>query len=168
MGEASGKTGMQKKWEELQISNDFLFGEGRHIYTFRNYCAEDKKIPLQDETTKIFLNAEGTKRDVGKELRDFLNYVAGRKPKNPFVAKLDEAVKKAKKNREWRHEYMTLLMRDQENVERGIAIGREEGKIYGAISTCRDLGISDHDILIRLQKKFYLSEEEAKHYLQLA
>ena len=26
----------------------------------------------------------------------------------------DDAVKRAKKNREWRHEYMTLLMRDQE------------------------------------------------------
>jgi len=31
-----------------------------------------------------------------------------------------EAVKEAKKNREWRHEYMTLLMRDQKNIEKGI------------------------------------------------
>lgn len=29
----------------------------------------------------------------------------------------------AKKNREWRHEYMTLLMRDQENIEKGIKKG---------------------------------------------
>ena len=35
----------------------------------------------------------------------------------------DDAVKRAKKNREWRHEYMTLLMRDQENIEKGIEKG---------------------------------------------
>jgi len=46
---------------------------------------------------------------------------------NVFVQKLDDAVRKAKKNRKWRHEYMTLLMRDQENMERG----REEGIAYG-------------------------------------
>ena len=32
---------------------------------------------------------------------------------------LEEAVQEAKKNREWRHEYMTLLVRDLENVEKG-------------------------------------------------
>ena len=36
-----------------------------------------------------------------------------------YVEKLEEAVQEAKKNREWRHEYMTLLMRDQENQEIG-------------------------------------------------
>ncbi len=104
-----------------------LFGKGRHMYTFRNYCTEDKTIALGDETTKIFLNAEGTKRDVSRELREFLNYVAGRKSKDPFVRELDDAVRRAKKNREWRHEYMTLLMRDQENLEKGIALGIEQG-----------------------------------------
>lgn len=41
------------------------------------------------------------------------------------MEKLEEAVKEAKKNREWRHEYMTLLMRDQENVKIGIERGEE-------------------------------------------
>jgi hypothetical protein len=45
--------------------------------------------------------------------------VAGQKPEDSYVEKLEEAVKEAKKNREWRHEYMTLLMRDQENQEIG-------------------------------------------------
>lgn len=36
-----------------------------------------------------------------------------------FVEKLEDAVQEAKRNREWRHEYMTLLMRDRENVEKG-------------------------------------------------
>lgn len=53
----------------------------------------------------------------------------GKKPDDGFVKKLEEAVKEAKKNREWRHEYMTLLMRDQKNIEKGI----EQG-IWGTVS----------------------------------
>ncbi len=45
--------------------------------------------------------------------------------------KLEEAVKEAKKNREWRHEYMTLLMRDQENQEIGERRGEKRGEKRG-------------------------------------
>lgn len=45
-----------------------------------------------------------------------------------FVKKLTEAVEKAKKNREWRHEYMTLLMRDQENQRIGEKRGEKRGE----------------------------------------
>lgn len=57
---------------------------------------------------------------------------------------------------------MTLLMRDQENIEKG----RKEGKICGAILMCRDLNLSEDVISKKLQEKFQLSEEEAKEYLQ--
>ena len=96
-----------------------LYGKGRHIYTFENICKEDNSISMGDEAIKIFLNADGTMDDVSRELKAFLDYVAGQKPEDSYVEKLEEAVQEAKKNREWRHEYMTLLMRDQENVEKG-------------------------------------------------
>ena len=89
--------------------------------------------------------------------------MAGKKTEDSFIERLEEAVKKAKTNREWRHEYMTLLMRDQENIEKGI----ERGKIYGAISMCRDLGLSDDEISKRLQEKYHLSQEEITEYLQV-
>lgn len=82
-----------------------------------------------------------------------------------LVQKLEEAVEKAKKNRKWRHEYMTLLMRDQENFEKGIEQGIEQGKIYGAVSVYREMGMTDYDISVKLQKKFRLSEKEAEEYL---
>lgn len=53
---------------------------------------------------------------------------------------------------------MTLLMRDQENIEKG--------KIYGAISMCRDLNLPEEVILQKLQDKFHLTEEEAQDYLK--
>ena len=103
-----------------------LYGKGRHIYTFENICKEDGSISMGDEAVKIFLNAKGTLDDVSDELKAFLDYVAGKKPKDAYVERLEEAVKEAKKNREWRHEYMTLLMRDQENVKIGEKRGEEK------------------------------------------
>lgn len=110
------------------------FGKGRHIYTFENICKEDKNISMGDGAVKIFLNANGTQDDVSKELKAFLDYVTGKKPEDSFVEKLEEAVKEAKKNREWRHEYMTLLMRDRENVEKG-----KELMIVNALKTTKSV-----------------------------
>ncbi len=102
-----------------------LFGLGRHIYTFKNTCQQHKELLLGDETTKIFLNSEGTMDDVSSDLKAFLEYIAGKTSDNHFVQALDNAVEKAKVNEEWRREYMTLLMRDKENFEKGLEDGVE-------------------------------------------
>ena len=138
------------------------FGMGRHIYTFENICKEDKSVLLNDGTTKIFLNAKGTMDDVSPELKAFLDYVAGKKPADPFVDELEEAVKNARKNREWRHEYMTLLMRDQENIEKGMEIGTAKGIIETGI----DFGLSEGELLKRLQDKLNITFESAQEYLE--
>ncbi len=141
-----------------------VFKKGRHIYTFENICKEDKNISLGDETTKIFLNTDSIMNDVSEELRVFLDYVAGKKSDDSYIKKLDEAVKKARLTKEWRHEFMTLSMRDRVNREEG----KKEGKIYGAISVYRDLKLSDDEILKKIQIKYELSEKEALKYLQEA
>ncbi len=60
---------------------------------------------------------------------------------------------------------MTLLMRDQENIEKGKAQGLEQGKVYGAVSVYRDMGLSDEEILKRIQEKYHLTKETAESYL---
>ena len=140
----------------------------RQIYTFENICKEDNRLSMGDETVKIFLNAEGTLDDTSKKLRAFLNYVAGQRSEDPYVERLEKAVKEARKNRKWRHEYMTLLMRDQENIEKGREEGKAEGRIegiFGMISSLRDLNIPDSIILQQLQEKFLLTKEESQEYL---
>ena len=138
-----------------------LFHMGRHIYTFENICREDKNISLGDGAVKIFLNADGKMDDVSRELKAFLDYVAGKKSEEAFVNKLEEAVKAAKKNREWRREYMTLLMRDQENIEKGIEKG-----IRGMVSALKELNIPDATIMQKIREKFDLSGEEAERYVR--
>ena len=139
------------------------FQKGRHIYTFENLCKEDKTLSLNDGMTKIFLNAKGTQDDVSQQLHAFLDYVAGKESEDLFVQKLKKAVKEAKKNRNWRLEFMTLLMRDQENIEKGRMEGRMEG-IEAIILDNLEEGISKERILIKLQKLFALNQEEAEQY----
>jgi len=103
------------------------FRLGLRRYTFRTICEEERTLVLKDETTKIILNAAGKKGDVDSNLKAFLDYVAGKQTDNEFVDRVEEKVKEARKNRKWRHEYMTLLVRDRENQEIGEERGRKEG-----------------------------------------
>ena len=75
---------------------------------------------------------------MNENLKAFLSYVSGQKRENPFVRKVDAAVCRARKNEEWRREFMTLLMRDQENIEKGRAEGRAEGIMDTLFSLVKD------------------------------
>ncbi len=104
-----------------------LFGKGRHIYSFRNFCAEDKEIELNDGAYTIFLNTKGKLNDVSPGLKNFLNYVGNGKvvDNDSFVKILDEKVTEAKNNTKWRNEYMLLLTREDEKFAEGIQSANE-------------------------------------------
>ena len=105
--------------------------------------------------------------DVSSSLRAFLDYVAGKYGDDPFIQELDEAVAEARKNREWRHEYMTLLLRDQDNIEKGRVEGRKEEReegIHLLISSLRDFGVSSGEIIKKVQEKYNLTGEEVRKY----
>ena len=92
---------------------------GLHKYTFTYRCKENLDLEMEDGTTKIVLNADSEANDIDPELKAFLDYVAGKPSDDEYVNALKEAVKKAKANKEWRKQYMTLMMRDLENQEIG-------------------------------------------------
>ncbi len=146
-----------------------LYETGRHRYTFAGACTEDPEVTIQDGAVRIFLNAKGTMNDVSSSLKAFLDYVAGTVTEDPFVQELEEAVTEARKNRKWRHEYMTLLIRDQDNLEKGreegLKVGREEG-IRLLIATLSDFHISQEQIRDALEKRYGLTAEEAARYLE--
>ena len=89
-----------------------------------------------------------------------LAYVDGKLCEDPFVQELEEAVSEVRRNREWRHEYMTLMLRDQDNIEKG----REEG-IRILVESLKNLGIPAGQIYETVKVKYSLTEEELKKYL---
>ena len=121
------------------------YGEGLHRYTFTNKCTEKPELEMGDGTTKIVLSAIGTADDVNGKLKAFLDYVAGMPSDDDYVKKLDEAVRKARQNKEWRREYMTLMQRDLENQEIGMKKGEKAGesKLGKLIAELLALGRTD-------------------------
>lgn len=110
------------------------FGLGRVQYRFENLCLEDNSLHLGDGAKKVFFNTSDYAKSENAELRALLRYIDG-KSDNPdkdcFVQELDDRMERVRENKEWRTEYMTLLMREQEireeAEERGVKKGRAEG-----------------------------------------
>jgi predicted transposase/invertase (TIGR01784 family) len=109
------------------------FKLGRHIYTFEKSCNEVPGLKLGDDTVVIVLNTKGTEDDVSEEMKDLLDYIGGKEPKSELAKSLDSEVQNVKSNGEWRREYMTLLMRDRENIALG--------KVVNLVSLIRNLKV---------------------------
>ena len=110
-----------------------LYNQGRHVYSFANYCEQDKLIPMGDATKKIFVNTRGTLDDIDVEMKQFLKYVEHSNEevangiKSEFLNKIHQKVESVRISKEAELEYMTLLMREQEKFEEGRQEGRQEG-----------------------------------------
>ena len=84
-----------------------LFRLGLHRYTFTHRCNEAPFLDLEDGAVVVFLNSRGTEDDVSPEILSFLKYMEGIITKeDPYIVRLDEAVQKAKKNADWRRQYV--------------------------------------------------------------
>lgn len=65
-------------------------------------------------------------------MKDFLEWLVSQSTcKSKLVQNLIGAVQKARNHEEWRLEYMTLLMRDQEMIQKGREEGRKAGHMAG-------------------------------------
>lgn len=140
------------------------FGEGRHQYVFENRCRANTDLVLADGAQRIFFNAAGVLTDVNEEMERFLAYLSGKKSNDSFIEKLDEAVQKAKHNREWRQEFMTLEMRDRENFVKGKSEGRAEGRAREIVEMGYEFGLTKDAVLSKLQKKLEITSQKAQEY----
>ena len=144
------------------------FLQGKAQYTFENLCVENRELRLNDGTKKVFFNACAYIHAEDEEVREFLKYVNGGKSNNPFVKAIEDKVAQVKANKEWRLEYMTLLMREEEIREEGREEGRKEGReegIRGMVSVLKELNIPLQTILTKIQEQYGLSPEMSKKYL---
>lgn len=152
------------------------FHQGKAQYTFENFCMEDKELKLNDGTKKIFFNAKDYINAEDEEIREFLKYVNGEKSDSPFVKEIEDRVAQVKASKEWRLEYVTLLMREQEiweeaeekGIEKGRAEGLEEGiekGIRGSVALLKELNVPLQTILVKIQEQYNLSPEASQKYL---
>ena len=149
----------------------------RHMYTFRNYCQEDKRIALDDGAYTIFLSTKGKIKDISPELKAYLDFIDGKASDDPFVVELKEEVARISKNSEWRRAYMHgrtwmqakqlqwqqegLQKGLQEGLQKGLREGLQEGRNEEKFDTAKRLrfmGLSDEQIQVATE----LSLEEIR------
>ena len=95
------------------------FGRGYAKYSFQNLCKEDRELYLKDGTEKIFYNCIADPEKVPENLRELYDYIRSGKVGGDLSRRIDEAVCMARKNEEWRSEYMKELLHDDDVREEG-------------------------------------------------
>ncbi len=153
------------------ICNFDSFGFGLPCYSFENYCTENKEIPLNDGTKKIFINLKAYAKVENKELREVLAYFNGCEDvDNYLVSGLKEEIKHMKQDKYIRSNYMMYSGVFEDAYFDGRQEGRQEGMQKGMRQGMLEVAESLLDVLddkmIALKCKLSLEEVEklrAKH-----
>ena len=103
------------------------FGLGYVKYSFQNRCEENQKLCLRDGTEKIFYNCVSSAEEVPEHLKELYDYIRTGRADSALTRKTEEAVGRARRNEEWRSEYMKELLHDDDVREEGRAAGLSEG-----------------------------------------
>ena len=151
---AGEKYGNLKHSIVIFVCNFDLFEKNRSVYTFESICREDTEIHLQDKRKTIFININGSREGVPKELAHLLDYLKTKTPTDGFTERLEQRVLEIRRDTEWRDDYMTLEMKMDEKYEQGL----EEGIAKGI-----ELGIGQ-GLRIQIHKKL----EKGKSISQIA
>ena len=122
------------------ICIDDIFGKGRAKYSFENLCTEDTSIKLNDRAHKYFFIASNCDKIISnKEQHAFLKMVIQNKSESAFTDTLLNLVKDAKKNIQWKRQYMDLEREKLYAYDNGIEEGLEKGAKKKAIEAAKNL-----------------------------
>ncbi len=138
------KSGKETRYKYLPsttiifITQEDIFGRDLAMYTFREWCEEAPDLPLDDGTSKIFLNM--TSLNGRPELVSLLQYMKyttlnneNITVKDKRIVDLDRIVEEVKQTEEWEVVKMGILeIGYEQGKEFGMKEGREEGIREGA------------------------------------
>ncbi|UKI55970.1 MAG: Rpn family recombination-promoting nuclease/putative transposase [Treponema succinifaciens] len=83
------------------------FGNGLPVYDFHQACKQDSEVLLNDGTHKVFFNASKYDKMPTESLREFFKFLNGLNAASDFTDQLEQKVRYAKTNAQWRHRFMT-------------------------------------------------------------
>ena len=120
-----------------------FFKKDLPVYSFENFCKEDKTIKLNDRDFKHFFIAPNCAKMIkDSELKAFFEFLVSGIPSNKFTSNLKDYVDDAKHNMQWRQQYMTYLRQRnydiEEGLKKGIRIGKREGAQQKAIENAKN------------------------------
>lgn len=117
------------------------FGYDEYIYRFQRKAqlSDGRMIGLGDESSVIFVNADGHKGNVSREFKTLMKYIMSGQTDDSFTEDLDRKVENLNNDDDWKVEHMTMQIKLADERFEGREEGREEGRIEGNISTLYEL-----------------------------
>ncbi|MEE3468440.1 MAG: Rpn family recombination-promoting nuclease/putative transposase [Eubacterium sp.] len=125
-----------------------LFGFGLHKYSFSNKCDQVDGLEMGDGVKYVILSTKATANDgVDIGLKNFLDYVEGGVPVkgDEFIEGLHKSVTRARADKKWRAEYMTIEQHDMEMQYIGEKRGLET-KLISQVRRKMQKGLSPDEI----------------------
>ena len=114
-----------------------------------------KFLQLGDDAIKIFVNAKGRSDKASPRLKELINYLECGTPTGSLSGKIDNEVNYARKNKEWRMQFMTYQQEIKFAAARAAEAAREEALAEG-MAEGKSLGFQEVTIsaLHKLLAKF--------------
>ena len=104
--------------------NPDVFKKGLAKYTFENLCLEDGKTKLGDRTQKVFYICKNYDKLLDARQKAFLRMVTQNSSSDDFTRRVGGLVENAKRNTQWRQQFMEW--------DREMACMRAKGREEGA------------------------------------
>ncbi len=116
---------------------------GLPCYTFKNSCAENDTVNLDDKTIKVIYNASAYEKEQDLLIKDFLHFIYTNQPgKDEFSNRLSRLVEKCKENENLRSDYLAVNLHDHdiryEALKEGEAIGAQQKAVEAAIIAVKE------------------------------
>ena len=131
------------------------FGRGLAKYTFNAICNEDHSLVLDDGVTRVFINTEGDRHRISKELASLIGYISTGEVTDDYTKDLDEEVRTLRNDDGRERDYMTYMQTIMEHEDMAYSRGFSQAnkataikmlkanKPYGEISEFTELTMSD-------------------------
>lgn len=117
------------------------FDRGFAKYTFNAICNEDHNLVLDDGVTRVFINTEGDRHRVSKELANLVDYISTGRISDDYTKQLDEEVNFLRNDTGKERDYMTYMQTIMEHEDIGYNKGRTDGIAQGVTQATRDFAI---------------------------
>ena len=132
-------------YEELPDSHVILicmkqiFENNLPVYTFENLCIEDKKTRLNDRSYKHFFIAPTCAKMIkDKEVKSFFEFLISNKAQTGYTSDLSKYVADAKRNTQWRLQYMTVERLERSAFKNGLVQGTQQKAVEDALMLIKE------------------------------
>ena len=110
-------------------------GKGLPIYSFENYCSENKNIKMNDGTYKIIVNIRGWKKVEDADLKALLKYMDDSIVTNEVTKEIEMATVKIKQDDVITEEYVSMYAKYWDIRRDGERRGERRGEKRGEMKT---------------------------------